>query len=154
MYLSLRRKWNDLFEEKCTDLEEHCSQVSNKFLNYFTGRLKTILKQKVNDPVRFDRVSENWTNNNCESVSHTRNSTISSQFKKTKWSLWTDRLTLLPQGCLAKKWTSRREKCMDKQEKKDRKSWAHKSVILQWNHYVKAEKWRMYHFLLLGSSFE
>ena len=30
------------FEEKCTDLEEHCSQVSNKFLKYFTGSLKTV----------------------------------------------------------------------------------------------------------------
>lgn len=58
------------FEEKCNDLEEHCSQISNKFNKYFTGRLKTLLKKKVNDPVRGELVTENWTNNNCESVNH------------------------------------------------------------------------------------
>ena len=58
------------FEEKCNDLEEHCSQISNKYNKYFTGRLKTLLKKKVNDPVRGEMVTENWTNNNCESVNH------------------------------------------------------------------------------------
>ena len=58
------------FEEKCSDLEEHCSQVSSKFTKYFTGRLKTLLKTKVNEPVRKDIVSQNWTNNNCESLNH------------------------------------------------------------------------------------
>ena len=28
------------------------------------------MKQKVNDPIRRDKVSEYWTNNNCESVNH------------------------------------------------------------------------------------
>ena len=58
------------FEEKCSELGEHCSQVSSKFVKYFTGRLKTLLKQKVNDPVRQDMVTQNWTNNNCESLNH------------------------------------------------------------------------------------
>ena len=46
------------------------SQVSSKFTKYFTGRLKTLLKTKVNEPVRKDMVSQNWTNNNCESLNH------------------------------------------------------------------------------------
>ena len=58
------------FEEKCNELEEHSSQISNKFQKYFTGRLKTLLKQKVNEPVRHEKVPENWTNNNCESLNH------------------------------------------------------------------------------------
>ena len=58
------------FEEKCNELEEHSNQISNKFQKYFTGRLKTLLKQKVNEPVRHKKVPENWTNNNCESLNH------------------------------------------------------------------------------------
>ena len=54
------------FEEKCSELEEDCFQVSSKFVKYFKGRLKTLSKQKVNDPVRQDMVTHNWTHNNCE----------------------------------------------------------------------------------------
>ena len=58
------------FEEKCSELEEQCAQISTKFHRYFTGRLKTLLKLKVNDPVRQDMVPSRWTNNNCESLNH------------------------------------------------------------------------------------
>ena len=41
-----------------------------KFLEYFTNRLKPLLRDFVNRPDRQDLVDDNWTNNNCESINH------------------------------------------------------------------------------------
>ena len=54
------------FEEKCIELEDYCSEVTESFANYFRKRLKEPLKTKENKPVKSDMVSADWTNNNSE----------------------------------------------------------------------------------------
>ena len=64
------------FEAKCDDFQNYCSEISVPFLGYFNGRLKMHLKTKVNEPVRDSLISENWTNNNCESINHLLKQTV------------------------------------------------------------------------------
>ena len=58
------------FEEKCDALVAFCDGTPCKFSQYFNGRLRGLLKKKVNEPMRRDLIHEDWTNNNCESINH------------------------------------------------------------------------------------
>ena len=64
------------FEAKCDEFENYCSAISDPFLQYFNRRLRKHLKSKVNEPVRDTLISENWTNNNCESINHVLKQTV------------------------------------------------------------------------------
>lgn len=49
------------FEECCDRLEGDLSQISSKFQTYFNKRLKTSIKDKVNDPVREGQITKQCT---------------------------------------------------------------------------------------------
>ena len=56
------------FEQKSTELGAYCSDSTVSFESYFHKRLKEQLRTKVNEPVRNNIISADWTNNNCESI--------------------------------------------------------------------------------------
>ena len=58
------------------NLKTTVQQFPIYFLQYFNRRLKKHLKSKVNEPVRDALISENWTNNNCESINHVLKQTV------------------------------------------------------------------------------
>lgn len=58
------------FDEKCTDFDKYCNGVTVSFQSYFQKKLKEQLRTKVNEPVRSNIISADWTNNNCESINH------------------------------------------------------------------------------------
>ena len=64
------------FDAKCDEFENFCSAISDPFLQYFNRKLKKHLKSKVNEPVRDALISENWTNNNCESINYVLKQTV------------------------------------------------------------------------------
>ena len=64
------------FAAKCDEFEGNCSAIFNPFLQYLNRRLKKHLNSKVNEPVRDALISENWTNNNCESINHVLKQTV------------------------------------------------------------------------------
>ena len=58
------------FQSKCDDFEEYCSEKSDKFLKYFQDRLRNDIRDKLNLPVRQNKITSDWTNNNAESMIH------------------------------------------------------------------------------------
>ena len=53
------------FEEKSTG-----QSISKNFVKYLQKRLKTLIRDKRNDPDVATQTGKMWTNNNCESVTH------------------------------------------------------------------------------------
>ncbi|KAH3731260.1 hypothetical protein DPMN_128453 [Dreissena polymorpha] len=58
------------YNDKCSTLETKLSAISTTFRNYFTTRLRPILKKKVCDPVREKVIEKESTNNNSERMNH------------------------------------------------------------------------------------
>ena len=58
------------FEEKAEDLESTGQSISKNFVKYFQKKLKTLIRDRCNDPDVATQTGKVWTNNNCESVNH------------------------------------------------------------------------------------